>query len=332
MKVDVRVLCENALRYYRSSGAQYKEAARLWSFAKKQVFTRETFTEMMPQFPPLTLDDLGLEVLIGEKRRKRRKQRQHKAAVQNGFSGLSSLLNSNNNNNKPVKREAAAEVDEEEENESSSSTEQPWSREEILRAAEKALRQEKEEEEEAEPIKLEEAEARWSLEPRRKMAKRSHQHHLSNGQDHHHHHPLPPPAVLLTRQRSDGSTSLPFVVPPSRSADPDDPEAAAQTLGAMVGRLAEGTRSVPVPKEAEYNRVRVMQLLPEAFTLPFSSHLPLLGATAGGGSGGAGGGGAGGGGGGGGGRGSTVLNLEDSSLLLNEFGGCEEQFRETIQR
>ena len=325
MKVDVRVLCENALRYYRSSGAQYKEAARLWAFAKKQVFTRETFTEMMPQFPPLTLDDLGLEVLIGEKRRKRRR-RQHKAAVQNGFSGLSSLLNSNNNNNKPVKKEAAAEVDEEDE--SSSSTEQPWSREEILRAAEKALGQQ-EQEEETEPIKLEEAEARWSLEPRRKMAKRNHQHHLSNGQDHH--HPLSP-AVLLTRQRSDGSTSLPFVVPPSRSADPDDPEAAAQTLGAMVGRLAEGTRSVPVPKEAEYNRVRVMQLLPEAFTLPFSSHLPLLGATAGGGSGGPGGGGAGGGGGGGGGRGSTVLNLEDSSLLLNEFGGCEEQFRETIQR
>lgn len=299
MKLDVRVLCENALRFYRSSGAQYKEAARLWTYAKRDVFTRDVFTELIKQCPPLTMDDLGLEQLIGEEVKSKKRKRKGKTAtvssVVNGFSGLKSLINSSDKTvvKKEVGEDENAEDDDDEEE--SASTEEPLSREEILLTAAKAIGQES--------MKLEEAEARWSLVDRRTKLSTIKKDISSK---------------LYSRFRPDGSTSLPFVLghPSAETAFEDDPEA-PNTLGALVGRLTEGSRSVPMPKEAEYNRVKVMQLVPEALANPFSSYLPLIDCASGGGGAGTGGG---------------VLSLEDSSLLLNEFGSCDEQFRETILR
>lgn len=303
MKLDVRILCENALRYYRSSGAQYKEAARLWTFAKRDVFTRDVFTELLKQCLPLTMDDLGLEQLIGEEVKRQKRKRKGKAvtsshSVVNGFSGLSSLIKSSSSSGssgKPAVKKEVQEESAEEEEDSSPTEEPPLSREEILLNAAKAIGQE--------TMKLEEAEARWSLVDRRpKLATAKEQIF----------------AKQYPRFRPDGSTSLPFVLgqPSAETAFEDEPEA-PNTLGALVGRLTEGSRSVPMSKEAEYHRVKVMQLVPEALANPFSSHLPLIDCASGGGGAGTGGG---------------VLSLEDSSLLLNEFGSCDEQFRETIQR
>lgn len=61
VKFDVRLLCENALRYYRQSGVQYRDAARLWHFAKTQVFSRDALAEILKQFPPLTFADIGVD-------------------------------------------------------------------------------------------------------------------------------------------------------------------------------------------------------------------------------------------------------------------------------
>src|SRR5699024_1191524 len=109
MKLDVRILCENALKYYRSSGAQYKDAARLWSYAKREVFTRDTFADILKQCPPLTMDDLGLEQLIGEEPKKKKTKSQ---PVLNGFTNLSQLIGGGSGSNELDSRTLGLEDDE----------------------------------------------------------------------------------------------------------------------------------------------------------------------------------------------------------------------------
>ncbi|OTF78259.1 bromodomain containing 7-like protein, partial [Euroglyphus maynei] len=61
LKYDVRLLCENAIRYYCHSGMHYCEASRLWYFAKTRIFARDQLAEHLKQFPPLTISDLGMD-------------------------------------------------------------------------------------------------------------------------------------------------------------------------------------------------------------------------------------------------------------------------------
>lgn len=259
MKYDVRILCENALKYYRQSGAQYREAAKLWYYAKTKIFNRENYAEVLKKCPLLTLKDLGLE------------QAAHESKPHlNGFSGLKSLIN--NEETKPAIDQFDAKVKEEEVDDNASDEEEGLSQEELFREAQKSLGP-------GVDVELAELESKWALSK----------------------------VDTLARQRRDGSTSLGFACP-FTEVDPDGPT----TLGAYVGRLQEGSRSLPITKEPEMYRVKVMQLAPHTMESSFCSHLPMFDTGPSGSSG--------------------VLNLEETSLLLSSFGERESNFSDAIHR
>ncbi|UXI16435.1 hypothetical protein NH340_JMT02378 [Sarcoptes scabiei] len=61
LKFDVRLLCENAIRYHRHSGLHFKQASKLWHFAKTKVFARDQLAKHITNFNPLTMIDLGMD-------------------------------------------------------------------------------------------------------------------------------------------------------------------------------------------------------------------------------------------------------------------------------
>lgn len=61
MKFDVRILCENALKYHSQSGGQYRAAAKLWLYAKTRVFSFCAINRILhAHFSTLSTADVGL--------------------------------------------------------------------------------------------------------------------------------------------------------------------------------------------------------------------------------------------------------------------------------
>ena len=259
MKLDVRILCENALKYYRQSGSQYRDAARLWYHAKTKIFTRDTFAELVKQFPPLTVDDLGLEQLLPLP-----------VSNTNGLTKVScNLFNEENEDD-----------DDEDDDIGADEKEKPTS-EQMLKEAYKNLGQDQSSCDDQGKSQL----PTLSLtKPRTQL-------------------------VRMLRQRMDGSTSLSFVNPIMVADNGSEPE--HYTIGSIIGRLTEGSATLNTSyKEPEMNRVKVMQFVNDAYSNPYSSHLPAFDAKGYG----------------------QCLDLADSSFVLGTFDKCEEFHRESIQK
>ena len=282
MKLDTRTLCENALKYYRQSGAQYREAARLWYYAKTKVFIRDNFLQLLTKLPPLTLNDLGLDKLLPGERGNNPFIRQHqqlqlkknaKILLKNKRATSSSDLLVDN---QLFKEEEEYEDDDEVYVDGDDDDdEEKYNPEQMLLEAYRNLGFADHEEK---PFLLT----------------------LSR-----------PPSTAFTkllRQQRDGSTSLGFVNPTS-----DLDSESQYTLSHLVGKLSEGTASLPPFKELESNLVKVLQFIPEAVENPFASHLPLFDSSRCGAS-------------------RRLLDLEDSSMVLNAFGQCDDQCPSIIQR
>lgn len=125
MKFDVRVLCENALKYHSQSGRQYRAAAKLWLYAKTKVFSFCAISRTLhAHFPQLTTSDVGLGWTHCPVAQKRGQQNEQKEDVDNnkstqeqssttslGFSKpltLSSLLSDVGSEPKPSKNQTSS--------------------------------------------------------------------------------------------------------------------------------------------------------------------------------------------------------------------------------
>lgn len=236
MKYDVRLLCENALRYYRQSGVQYREAAKLWHFAKTRVFARSVLAETVKQFPPLTFADIGIDDA------NLKQVTSFDGTITNGSVGAAGQ--------QPLPTAAVV------------------SCEEIL----------------SEVAKSSDSTEQFTLE------KPTGEH------------------VCMLRQEYDGSTSLSIVADYSNAQEDGESGANRATLGQLVGRLSEGTASLPPYVEPESNRIRPYRLATDSLHNSFVSYLPYLDSS------------------------QSSVSLDDTSILLSMYGECDNDHHDTIEK
>lgn len=252
LKYDVRLLCENAIRYYRHSGMHYCEASRLWYFAKTRIFARDQLAEHLKQFPPLTISDLGMD----------------NAKFSNIMNGTSIPATSNT----PIMTNGVLSTPVK-----SSKT---LSLQSLLNDAK------------CEPSIVNYRngfdycfDEKLVEEPTPQQILEQHQHRLQQLQTSSSStttveipaltlsRPQNTNNISICRQTEDGTTTLPFIVNDYGCDDLDN----QITLGHLAGaRLNEGTTSLPSYQEPETERIHPYDYLEESLKNPFGSHLPYM--------------------------------------------------------